>query len=127
EVGLLSPDDETDNAGARGGLFTNLKPKKKHIFKFKVIMANDYCRQYFKRFLQQSLFNLQSGEFHRSSRNKFRKDILICECCAYLVEVWETIQQVFSRFYHFYHARTSAHSHRHNRQFADSLHSLFSH
>lgn len=115
---------EADSLTEASSVFPNLKPKKKNIFKFKVIMANDFCRQYFKRFLQDSLFNLQSGEFHRSSRNKFRKDILICECCVYLVEVWETIQEMFDHFYHYYHAKTSVQSQRQSRQFAD-LHSLF--
>ena len=116
----------TKHAGSSTVIFpSSLKPKKKNIFKFKVIMANDFCRQYFKRFLQESLFNLQSGEFHRSSRNKFRKDILICECCVYLVDVWETIQEVFEHFYHYYHAHASVQSQRAiGNRFAD-LHSLF--
>ncbi|KAJ6215735.1 hypothetical protein RDWZM_010235 [Blomia tropicalis] len=69
--------------------------RKKNIFKFESIMANEYGRTYFKRFLTQSLFN--HGE-QRTSRNKFRKDILISECCSYLVDVWQMTQSIFEMY-----------------------------
>lgn len=81
----------------------SFKSKNKRIFKFNIIIANHYSREYLKNFLQNSLFNRES----RSSLSKYHKDAFICNCATYLVEFWEAIQNIFGLVVNHYEKSSS--------------------